>query len=72
MFETLKIKAEIKRSKRIIEELESKRSRSQAALVEAILTNKTPDDDDVEWFNRYTTLIEEERNKMHELTKKLG
>jgi hypothetical protein len=71
MFEKLKIKAEIKRCKRIIEELESKRTRSQAALVEAILTSKSPDDDDVEWFNRYTALIDSERSKLHELEKKL-
>lgn len=71
MFETLKIKAEIKKCKKKIEELESKRNRSQAALVEAILTNKSPDDDDVEWFNRYTVLIDNERNKMQEWEKKL-
>ena len=44
-----------------IEALEQKRSRSQAALITAILSNTTPNDDDVEYFNKFTTEIDAER-----------
>lgn len=71
MFEKSKLKKQIKKAKSNIEMLEKKRTRSQAALVEAILTQKTPDDSDVEYFNRFTELIEAERNKMHTLMKQL-
>ena len=71
MFEKAKLKKEIKKAQNTIEALEKKRTRSQAALVEAILTQKTPDDDDVEFFNRFTELIEAERNRMHQLMKEL-
>ena len=71
MFKKAKIKKQIKRAKKNIEMLEKKRTRSQAALVTAILSQKTPDDADVEYFNRFTELIEAERNKMHALIKEL-
>ena len=71
MFEKSKLKKEIKKAKSNIEMLEKKRTRSQAALVEAILTQQSPDDSDVEYFNRFTELIEAERKKMHELEKQL-
>ena len=69
MFKKSKLKKDIKKAQKAIESLEKKRTRSQAALVEAILTQKTPDDSDVEYFNRFTELIEAERNKMHNLMK---
>ena len=71
MFKKSKLKKDIKKAQKAIESLEKKRTRSQAALVEAILTQKTPDDSDVEYFNRFTELIEAERNKMHNLMKEL-
>ena len=71
MFERSKLKKQIKKAKSNIEMLEKKRTRSQAALVEAILTQTTPDDSDVEYFNRFTELIEAERNRMHALMKQL-
>ncbi|MBO7519209.1 MAG: hypothetical protein J6T73_00380 [Clostridia bacterium] len=71
MFRKSKLKKGIKRAKKNIVYLERKRTRSQAALVEAILTQQTPDDSDVEYFNRFTELIEAERNKMHNLMKEL-
>ncbi|MGN1095841.1 MAG: hypothetical protein ACI4QR_05590 [Eubacteriales bacterium] len=67
MFEKLKIRHGIKKYKKQICIIEQKRYRSQAALVEAILTNTTPSDDDVDYFNRYTAEIEEYRRKIHEL-----
>lgn len=71
MFKKSKIKREIKRAKRNIVNLERRRARSQAALVEAILTQQSPDDRDVEYFNRFTDLIESERKIMHNLMKEL-
>ena len=71
MFEKSKLKKCIKKCKSNIETLEKKRTRSQAALVEAILTQQSPDDSDVEYFNRFTELIEAERNRMHDFEKQL-
>ena len=71
MFKKSQLKKKIKMAKRNIESLEKKRTRSQAALVEAILTQKSPADEDVEFFNRFTALIEAEREKMHSLMKEL-
>ena len=48
-----------------------KRSRSQSALVQAILLQEQPDEMDVEWFNKYTGEITACRNHMIELQKKL-
>ena len=75
MFKKHKIKKQIEKSKKIIEMLEQKRTRSQAALIEAILTHTTPADEDVDYFNRFTEQIETEREHMHKLMdelKKLG
>lgn len=67
MFEKRKLRKAIEASKKRIEEIEKKRSRSQAALVEAILTHTEPNDSDVEFFNNFTAQIDAERNHMHEL-----
>ena len=66
-----KLKKAIKVSKERIEEIEQKRSRSQAALIEAILKNTQPDDADVDFFNRFTEQIEAERENLHKLQKEL-
>lgn len=71
MFKKRKLKKQIERSKQIIARLEQKRTRSQAALIEAILTHTTPADDDVDFFNRFTAQIEEERAHLHELMTEL-
>jgi hypothetical protein len=71
MFDKLKLKRGIKHKHKKILVLEQKRSRSQAALVTAILRNTTPSDDDVDFFNRYTSQIEEIRVEIHELQVKL-
>lgn len=67
MFKKMKIRRKIKKYKKQILAIEQKRSRSQAALVDAILTNSTPSDEDVDYFNRYTAQIEACRSEMHEL-----
>jgi len=69
--EKRKLKKEIKVCLQTIEEIERKRSRSQSALVQAVLLQETPDERDVEWFNKYTGEITACRNHMIELQKKL-
>lgn len=70
MFEKAKLKKKIKNYLSQIEELEKKRARSQAALVEAILTHKSPNDKDVDYFNNYTSQINEVRDRLHEIQAK--
>ncbi len=65
MFKKMKLKKQIEDCKKRITELEQKRSRSQAALVEAILTHTEPDDKDVDFFNMFTKQIEDVREDMH-------
>ncbi len=64
MFEKMKLKNAIKTTKKQIAEVESKRIRSQGALVQAILEQKEPDDEDVEFFNKYTAEIDVLREKL--------
>lgn len=71
MNEKRRLKKEIKRCRLTIEEIERKRSRSQSALVQAILLQEEPNEMDVEWFNKYTGEIAACRNHMIELQKKL-
>ncbi|MBO6140773.1 MAG: hypothetical protein K6F91_09925 [Ruminococcus sp.] len=71
MSEKSKLKKEIKICQQTIEEIERKRSRSQSALVQAVLLQETPNENDVEWFNKYTGEITACRNHMIELQKKL-
>ena len=72
MLKKWKLKREIEKCKKQITVLEQRRTRSQAALLEAILTHQSPDDADVDYFNRYTAIIDEERDKMHALKKELA
>lgn len=67
MFRKLKLKKQISRCLREIRLLEQRRSRSQAALVSAILSGTTPADDDVDYFNRYTAEINATRERLHQL-----
>ena len=71
MFEKMKLKKAIEKSKERITEIEQKRSRSQAALVDAILRHAEPDDRDVDYFNQFTAQVEEERANLHRLMKEL-
>ena len=67
MFKKAKLKGQIKSYQKQIQAVESKRYRSQASLVEAILTSSSPDDSDVDFFNKYTEEIDSLRAKMKEL-----
>lgn len=71
MGEKRRLKKEIRLCMNTIKEIERKRSRSQSALVQAILLQEQPDETDVEWFNKYTGEITACRNHMIELQKKL-
>lgn len=68
MFQKRKLLKQIKLSKNTILGLEQKRSRSQAALVNAILRNEIPDDEDVDYFNRFSEMIDKEREHLRALT----
>ena len=72
MGEKSRLKKEIRLCMNTITEIERKRSRSQSALVQAILLQEQPDETDVEWFNKYTGEITACRNHMIELQKKLN
>jgi hypothetical protein len=71
MFEKRKLEKEIKKCRATIEEIERKRSRSQSALVQAILLQEEPNEVDSEWFNKYTGEITACRNHMIESQQKL-
>lgn len=70
MFERLRTKRRIRSLKLQIAELEKKRARSQAALTEALLTGREPDDKDVDFFNKYTSHIDVIRDRIKELQNK--
>lgn len=67
MFRKISLRKQIRRSKKTIAELEQRRSRSQAALVSAILNNETPQDDDVDYFNLFSERINRERDHLHQV-----
>ncbi len=71
LFEKVKIKRKIKKYGKQIALLEKKRMRSQAALIEAILQNTTPNDTDVDYFNNYSSQIDYFRGRIHEEQAKL-
>ena len=71
MLQKSKLKKAINVSRKKIAFLEQKRTRSQAALVYALLNHTTPDEADIEFFNKYTVQIENERSHMHELMAEL-
>jgi hypothetical protein len=68
MFEKRKLRKQIKKAKEAIVELEQKRARSQAALVEALLKNEDPDDREVDYFNQFSEKIDGERERLRALT----
>ena len=66
------LKKAIAESEKEIEELEKKRTRSQSALLEALLNNTTPKETDREYFKVVTSLIELERANLGKLTEELN
>lgn len=66
------LKKAIAESEKEIEELEKKRTRSQSALLEALLNHTTPKDTDVEYFKVFTSLIDLERTNLRKLNEELN
>lgn len=54
-----------------IQGLEIKRSRSQAALIDALISHREPDVTDIEYFRAFTAQIEVKRERMQTATKEL-
>lgn len=71
----MSLKRDLAREIRAIEEeikiLEIKRSRSQAALIEALISRVKPDDAEVEFFRAFTAEIEVKREQMQKLARDL-
>jgi|LSQX01.3.fsa_nt_gb hypothetical protein len=72
MFKKMKLKSEINKLKKEIVNLESKRARSQSALVANILQKKEPDEKDVEFFNMYSKQIDEIRAQISQKEEELS
>jgi len=68
----MKLKSEINKLKKEIVNLESKRARSQSALVANILQKKEPDEKDVEFFNMYSKQIDEIRAQISQKEEELS
>ena len=71
MFEKIKLKKKIRNCKKRITDWEQKRTRSQAALMEAILTKSEPTDKDVDYFNLFSTRTDTERKLLQKYTEEL-
>lgn len=60
---------------RVVEEeiklLEIKRSRSQAALIESLISRQDPQEEEMQFFRTYTAEIEVKREQLVKLTKQL-
>ena len=54
-----------------MQELETKRSRSMAALMEALISKKDPDEFEMQYFRQYTAEIEIKRERLIEMTIRL-
>ena len=65
------LKKAIETSREEIESLERKLSRSQVAIIEAIITNSKPSDADIEYFRTYASLIDVERENLQKLLAEL-
>ena len=52
-------------------ELENKRTRSMAALMESIISRRDPREEEMQFFRQYTAEIEIKREKLIELTMQL-
>lgn len=54
-----------------IKELEIKRSRSQAALIESMISKKDVNDNDAQFFRTFTAEIEIKREKLQKMISQL-
>ena len=71
----MSLKKDLAREIGIIEkemhELESKRMRSMAALLESLISRREPNEFEMQFFRQYTAEIEIKRVKLIELTERL-
>ena len=65
------LKKSIADTEKEIDELEKKRNRSQASIMESYLDNQRPTKADVEFFRTYCRLIEVERENLRKLKEEL-
>ena len=54
-----------------MKELEFKRTRSMAALMESLISRKEPEETEMQFFRQYTAEIEVKREKLIEMTEQL-
>ncbi|MDE7405689.1 MAG: hypothetical protein K2M89_02300 [Clostridiales bacterium] len=54
-----------------IKQLEIKRSRSQASIIDAFISKQDPDEQDVQFFRTYSAEIELKREQLAKLSRKL-
>lgn len=71
MSQKSKIAKELNALESEIKALESKRTRSMAVILEAMLNRATPDDTDVQFFRTFNADIEIKRDQLQKLTKQL-
>ena len=64
--------AEIQSLEQEIQTLEGKRSRSQAALIESLISHTAPGATELQFFRMYTAQIDAKREVLSSLIKKLG
>ena len=68
-------KKELAKEIHILEEeikvLEIKRSRSQAALIESLISRQTPDEEEMQFFRTFTVDIEVKREQLLKYMKQL-
>lgn len=71
----MSLKKELAKEIRVLEEeirmLEVKRSRSQASLIDALISKKDPDETEIQFFRTFTADIEVKRERLLKLTKQL-
>ena len=54
-----------------MQELESKRARSMAALIEALISKRDPSEKEMQFFRQYSAEIEVKREKLIDMVERL-
>lgn len=62
---------EINTIEKEMRELEFKRTRSMAALMESLISKRDPEEQEMQFFRQYSSEIEVKREKLIELTEQL-
>lgn len=72
MSEKKNLTKEIKMLEQEIKLLEIKRARSQASLIEALISKKDPSDEEARFFRTYTAEIDVKREQLAKMTQQLN